>query len=59
MTGDDGAGAGGAAAPAVERTDRPITERLFPDWDGYCKDRTRRDVFDVFESGTFNDARLF
>ena len=58
MTGDDGAGAGGAAAPTGKRTDLPITERLYPDLDGYRKDRTRRDVFDAFEAGAYNSARL-
>lgn len=38
------------------RPDLPITARLFPDLDGYCRDRTRREVFLAFEDGAFADA---
>lgn len=49
-------GGGGAGAPTGLRRDLPITERLFPDLDGYSKDRTRRKVFDAFEDGAYSDA---
>lgn len=49
---------GTAAATALTgaRNGLPITARLFPDLNGYCKDRTRRKVADAFEKGAYSDA---
>lgn len=46
----------GASAPPGARKGLPVTERLFPDLDGYCNDRTRRKVADAFANGAYSDA---
>ncbi len=51
------AGTAAASAPTGVRTGLPVTVRLFPDLDGYCKDRTRRNVADAFKNGAYTDAQ--
>jgi predicted peptidase len=48
---------GTAGALTGVRKGLPITARLFPDLDGYCKERTRRKVADAFENGAYSDEK--